>query len=90
MTIQGLTQAQVAERQQAGQTNHVELKTSRSYWDIIKTNVFDPVNIVLYVIGGGMFMVRDTRSAIMVVGLIYSFPIMRMRLVRVDVLQGMN
>jgi cation-transporting ATPase E len=70
MTIQGLTQAQVAERQQAGQTNHVELKTSRSYWDIIKTNVFDPVNIVLYVIGGGMFMVGDTRSAIMVVGLI--------------------
>lgn len=70
MTIQGLTQAQVAERQKAGQTNHIELKTSRSYWDIIKTNVFDPVNVVLYVIGGGMFMVGDTRTAIMVVGLI--------------------
>ncbi len=70
MTVQGLTQAQVEERRQAGQTNQIKLETSRSYWDIIKTNFFDPVNIVLYVIGGGMLMVGDTRTAMMVVGLI--------------------
>ncbi len=70
MTVQGLTRAQVAQRQKAGQTNHIELETSRRYWDIIKSNLFDPVNIVLYVIGGGMFMVGDTRTAMMVVGLI--------------------
>jgi len=70
MTVQGLTRAQVEERRKAGQTNHVELQTSRRYWDIIKSNLFDPVNIVLYVIGGGMLMVGDTRTAMMVVGLI--------------------
>ena len=70
MLMQGLTQAQVAERTRQGQTNHVELKTSRRYRDIITTNLFDPVNLVLYVIGGGMLMVGDVRTAVMVVGLI--------------------
>jgi cation-transporting ATPase E len=68
--MQGLTSAQVLERRQAGQGNDIKLKTSRSYWDIIKTNVFNPVNVVLYVIGFGMLAVGDTRSAITVVGLV--------------------
>ena len=68
--MQGLTQAQVAQRIQQGQTNRVDLKSSRRYWDIIKTNLFDPVNLALYVIGGGMLMVGDVRTAVMVVGLI--------------------
>ena len=71
MTVQGLTQQQVTERQNAGQTNYVEMKSSRSYWDIIKGNLFDPVNLVLYVIGGGMLLVGDTKTAVMVVGLIF-------------------
>ena len=68
--MQGLTQTQVAERTRQGQTNRVDLKTSRRYRDIITGNLFDPVNLVLYVIGGGMLMVGDVRTAVMVVGLI--------------------
>ena len=68
--MEGLTQAQVAERIRQGQTNHVDLDTSRRYRDIISSNLFDPVNLVLYVIGGGMLMVGDVRTAVMVVGLI--------------------
>ena len=68
--MQGLTQTQVAERTRQGQTNHIKLKSSRRYRDILRTNLFAPVNLVLYVIGGGMLMVGDTRTAIMVVGLI--------------------
>ena len=68
--MQGLTQAQVAERIRQGQTNHVDLTTSRRYRDIITTNLFAPVNLVLYIIGGGMFMVGDTRTAFTVAGLI--------------------
>ncbi len=68
--MEGLTQAQVAERIRQGQTNHVDLETSRRYRDIISSNLFDPVNLVLYVIGGGMLMVGDVRTAVMVVGLI--------------------
>ena len=32
------------------------MKTSRPYRDIIKTNVFNPVNVVLYAIAFGMLM----------------------------------
>ena len=68
--MQGLTSQQVQQRREAGQSNDVKLKTSRSYWDIVKTNVFHPVNVVLYVIGFGMLAVGDTRSALTVVGLV--------------------
>ena len=68
--MQGLTHQQVEQRRNDGQGNDVKLKTSRSYWDIIKTNVFQPVNVVLYIIGFGMLAVGDTRSALMVVGLV--------------------
>ena len=52
----------------AGQ--HAQLATSRSYADIISANVFNPVNLVLYVIGSGMFLIRDFRSALFTVGLV--------------------
>ncbi|MCP4196858.1 MAG: HAD-IC family P-type ATPase [Proteobacteria bacterium] len=68
--MQGLTSQQVEERRKSGLGNDIKLKSSRSYWDIIKTNVFHPVNIVLYVIGFSMLAVGDTRSAVMVVGLV--------------------
>jgi len=68
--MQGLSSQQVEQRRKDGQGNDFKLKTSRTYGDIIKTNVFQPVYIVLYAIGLGMLAVGDTRSAIMVVGLI--------------------
>ena len=68
-TASGLTSAEVEQRRQ-GLSNEVELTTSRPYCDIIKTNVFNPVNIVLYVIAFGMLLVGDTRSAITTVGLV--------------------
>ncbi len=69
-TNQGLSETEVRARRQQGQGNDVELSTSRSLKDIILTNVFNPVNVVLYVIGAGLFLVGDARSAIATVGLI--------------------
>jgi cation-transporting ATPase E len=68
--INGLTNSQVLERRNQGLGNEVELTTSRSYKDIFMTNVFNPVNIVLYVIGLGMLLVGDFRSAFATVMLV--------------------
>ncbi len=70
MGMTGLSSNQVAERGRNGQSNDVKLSTSRTYSDIAKTNVFNPVNIVLYAIGFGMMLVGDFRSAITTVGLV--------------------
>ncbi|MCS6848384.1 MAG: HAD-IC family P-type ATPase [Anaerolineae bacterium] len=68
--ITGLTTREVEARRAAGQTNRVELTTSRPYADIIKANVLHPVNIVLYVIGASMALVGDVRSAVTTVALV--------------------
>ena len=70
MAVQGLTDKEVVARRQQGQGNDVELTTSRPLKNIILTNVFNPVNIVLYVIGLGLFLVGDARSALATVGLV--------------------
>ena len=66
----GLTSAEVEARRQRGESNDVKLATSRSYADILKTNVFSPINVVLYAIGAGMILVGDYRSAIATVMLV--------------------
>jgi len=68
--IAGLTQAQVLEQRRQGHGNDIKLSTSRSYKDIILTNVFNPVNLVLYAIGGGMLLVGDLKSAFATVMLV--------------------
>ncbi|HFQ92999.1 MAG TPA: HAD family hydrolase [Anaerolineae bacterium] len=70
MDLTGLTTAQVAERRQKGQGNDIKLATSRTFSSIIKTNVFNPINVVLYAIGLGMLLVKDYRSAAATLGLV--------------------
>ncbi|MEZ4558599.1 MAG: HAD-IC family P-type ATPase [Caldilineaceae bacterium] len=66
----GLTSAQAEDRRRQGLGNDVKLSTSRSYKNIFLTNIFNPVNIVLYVIGFGMAAVGDLRSAFATVMLV--------------------
>ncbi|UCC53501.1 MAG: HAD-IC family P-type ATPase, partial [Anaerolineaceae bacterium] len=68
--LTGLTNEEVLERRKEGLGNDVKLKTSRTYRSIVLTNVFYSVNVVLYVIGFGMLLVGDVRSAVTVVGLV--------------------
>ena len=69
-SIEGLTSNEVETRQRDGKGNDVKLATSRTYKDIALTNVFNPVNIVLYAIGFGMVLVGDYRSAFATVMLV--------------------
>ncbi len=66
----GLSSSEALARRRQGLGNAVRLTTSRSYRDILSENVFNPVNIVLYVIGSGMVLIGDLRSALFTVGLV--------------------
>jgi len=59
----GLTTQQVQERRQQGQGNDVKSATSRPTKDIVKDNVLNPVNLVLYAISLGLTLVGDFSSA---------------------------
>jgi cation-transporting ATPase E len=52
--LSGLTEQQVLDRRQKGQGNNLRLSTSRPYAQIVLTNVFNPVNLVLYATGIGL------------------------------------
>lgn len=69
-TAIGLTSAQVQERRARGEGNQVKQETSRSYKDIFIQNIFGAVNVVLYVIGAGLALVGDFKSAFATVALV--------------------
>lgn len=66
----GLTQNEIIERRRRGQGNHIQLQTSRTYADIIRYNVFNLINIILFTIGAVMLMINRPGDAVTSVGLI--------------------
>ncbi|MCC6613424.1 MAG: HAD-IC family P-type ATPase [Anaerolineae bacterium] len=68
--LAGLTEAEVLDRRRRGQGNNVRLDTSRSYADIIRHNVLNLINIILFVIGGVMIAIGRVGDAVTTVGLI--------------------
>lgn len=44
----GLTSAEVAERVQRGETNDYQARVGRSYWDIVRDNILNLFNIVMF------------------------------------------
>jgi cation-transporting ATPase E len=68
--MNGLTAAEVKERVKNGQVNNSDIKTSRSYTDIVVKNVFKPLNILLFIIGIALFILGDITSAISATGII--------------------
>jgi cation-transporting P-type ATPase E len=48
MTLTGLTTDEAAQRRNRGQGNNVKIKTSRTYFEILKENVFTFINNVLF------------------------------------------
>ncbi|MCK6576510.1 MAG: HAD-IC family P-type ATPase [Anaerolineae bacterium] len=66
----GLTAAEVTARRAAGQGNTLRLATSRTYADIIRSNVLNLINIVLFSIGAVMVAIGRVGDAVTSVGLI--------------------
>lgn len=67
----GLTKAEVAARHAAGQGNNVPLRTSRSYAQIFRENVFTFINAVFFAISLVLFLLGRPGDAFLVVVVIF-------------------
>jgi cation-transporting P-type ATPase E len=69
--LQGLSEAEAAKRRQQGLGNTVSLNSSRPYTDIIRTNVFTFINIVLFGIGAVLVVLGLYTDALASVGIAF-------------------
>jgi len=66
----GLTEAEAQRRRTAGQSNYMPLKTSRSYGQIVRENVFNFINNVLFVLGALLIALGRFWDAVICVGVV--------------------
>jgi cation-transporting ATPase E len=66
----GLTDDEAQRRRERGQGNDIKIKTSRSYWDILRQNTFTFINNVLFFIGFIMIMLGLWGDAFVSVGVV--------------------
>lgn len=60
----GLTSAQVAERINRGETNDFKVQVGRTYWQIVRDNLFNLFNVVLAILGVIMILFQDYANLI--------------------------
>ena len=68
--LEGLTEAEAAARRAAGQGNVVPLKTSRSYGQIVRENVFNTINNILFTLGVILIALGRYLDAVIAVGVV--------------------
>ncbi|WP_088894757.1 HAD-IC family P-type ATPase [Leptolyngbya ohadii] len=68
---QGLTHQEVLARRAAGQSNYAPLKTTRSYGQIFRENLFTVINFVFFAISLVMFLLHRIGDGILVVVVIF-------------------
>jgi cation-transporting ATPase E len=66
----GLTEAEARRRRAAGQANYLPLKTSRSYGQIVRENVFNFINNVLFTLGALLVALGRYLDALISVGVV--------------------
>jgi cation-transporting ATPase E len=69
--LQGLSETEVADRRTRGLSNSSSLKTSRSYAQIMRENVFVPVNIIMFVLGLALILLGQVSDALLSVGVAF-------------------
>lgn len=65
----GLTEAEAVQRRAAGKGNNIRLETSRTYWQIIRDNIFTFLNMVLFSIGAVLVLLGLPTDAFLSVGI---------------------
>jgi cation-transporting ATPase E len=66
----GLTTAEAGRRRTAGQGNDAQIRTGRTYWQIVRENVFNFINNLFYVMGALLLILGKPLDAIVVVSVI--------------------
>lgn len=69
-SFSGLTSSEVVSRRKQGQGNDLDTSASRSYWDIIYHNIFNPIHIIFYLIGIALVSVGQLGDALASVWLV--------------------
>jgi cation-transporting ATPase E len=66
--VQGLSRQEVRARQERGETNAASFRSSRSYWDIVRSNLFNFFNNILFAIGIALIALGQYNDAFTSVG----------------------
>jgi cation-transporting ATPase E len=69
-SLVGLTEAEAQARRQRGQGNNVAMRTSRTYGQIIRGNVFNAINIILFGLGAVLVSIGRAGDAVTSVGIV--------------------
>ncbi len=69
--LEGLTTKEAIDRRHRGQGNDVKLETGRSYWQIIRENIFTFINIVFFAISIVMISLQLYSDGVLVVVVIF-------------------
>jgi cation-transporting P-type ATPase E len=68
--LQGLSEEEVVARRAQGLGNVMPVKTSRSYAQIVRENIFNPLNTLLYILGLALIMLGKVSDALISVGVV--------------------
>lgn len=68
--MKGLTAEEVLERRRQGLVNNSDVRTSRTYTDILVKNAFTPFNVLLFIIGALLLLLDNVVSAVSATGII--------------------
>src|SRR5919202_806798 len=69
LPVAGLTESEARARRQRGEGNNSGARTGRSYWDIVRTNLFSLFNNILFAIGVALIALGRYNDALTSVGL---------------------
>ena len=69
-TLRGLSQEEAAARRAKGLGNTMPVKSSRSYAQIVRENVFNPINDLLYMLGIALVALGRVSDALVSVGVV--------------------
>src|ERR671938_1390162 len=70
LPVPGLTESEARARRQRGEGNDTGARTGRSYWDIIRSNLFSLFNNILFAIGVALIALGRYNDALTSVGLV--------------------
>jgi cation-transporting P-type ATPase E len=68
--LAGLSEKEVAARRAQGLGNEMPIKTSRSYAQIVRENIFNPLNTLLYALGTTLILLGKVSDALISVGVV--------------------
>jgi cation-transporting ATPase E len=70
-TLSGLSESEVIARRRAGQGNDLKIQTSRSYFQIVRDNLFTFINIVFLAISLVLISLRYYSDTLIIVGTVF-------------------